>query len=93
MGTVPGFDVGQRSVGLSVPGQIARRTVTFPTIRTLTFLIVVVRLLRRLFRTYRITVVIINIVFLNVLFISIWTVDDRGRVLSEVDDANLSQLR
>lgn len=65
MGTVPGFDVGQRPVGLSVSGQIARRTVTFPTIRTLTFLIVVVRLLRRLFRTYRIMVVIVNIVFLQ----------------------------
>jgi len=65
VGTVPGFYVGQRPVGLSVPSQIARRTVTFPTIRTLTFLIVVVRFLRRLFRTYRIMVVIINIVFLQ----------------------------
>lgn len=65
VGTVPGFDVGQRPVGLSVPSQIARRTITFPTIRTLTFLIVVVRFLRRLFRTYCIMVVIINIVFLQ----------------------------
>jgi len=64
MGTVSGFGVCQRPVRLPMPGQVAGRAVTFPAIRTLTFLVVGRRLLRSLFRSYRVVIVVI-IVFLK----------------------------
>jgi len=89
---MPGFDISQRPMRLSVPGQVTGRAVTFSTIRTLTFLIVGC-LLRRLLCSYCIMVVVVNIVFLDVLFIGIRTVNDRSRVLFEVDDTDFGQLR
>lgn len=61
---MPGFDISQRPVRLSVPGQVTGRAVTFSTIRTLTFLVVGC-LLRRLLCSYCFMVVVVNIVFLQ----------------------------
>lgn len=91
VGTVSGFGVCQRPVRLPMPGQVAGRAVRFPAIRALTFL-AVGRLLRRLFRNYCVAIVVV-IVFLYDLFVGTRPVDDRGRVVSEVDDADLGQLR
>jgi hypothetical protein len=92
MGTVSGFGVCQRPVRLPMPGQVAGRAVTFPAIRTLTFLVVGRRLLRSLFRSYRVVIVVI-IVFLDDIFVGTRTVDYGARVVSEVDDADFGQLR
>jgi len=64
VGTVSGFGVCQRPVRLPMPGQVAGRAVTFSAIRTLTFL-VVGRLLRSRFRSYRVVTIIVFLQFHN----------------------------